>query len=269
MIGTDGVKSVTLKHLLGTDHPALSPKNHDGWIWIRRNFSVEEVNTINPDLMKSVPIFCGHGGMINCMPLHMGKSMSLAIVQAPKHKASDTETFTAEEVKVQEVPDAVEAVNFADWTKSARDVVELGCRDPITDWKLADHDPAPFYTKNRIVMAGDAAHATMPFAGQGAGQSLEDGIVLTALFEHVQELKDIEYAFAAYDAVRRPRSQKITELSREYGRIYAFMEPGIEDDLDKIRQRMYEGEMFASQIDIEQQNKDTTRRFKALKDELE
>lgn len=268
LIGCDGVKSATRKHLLGQGHPALAPKNYDGWTWIRRSVPAEEVNALNPKLLEGVPIFCGHGGMINCMPLHFGRVMHLAVVQAPIDRNAQSlknqetnENFTAEEVAVQDIADPVLAENFAEWSKDARDVVELGLRDPITDWKLADHDPAPFYNRDRIVMVGDAAHATMPFAGQGAGQSLEDGAVLTALFEHVQSLKDVKCAFAAYDAVRRPRSQKVSELSRSYGRIYAFMETGIGDDLDKIRQRMYEGEMYASGIDISGQNQDAVNQF--------
>jgi salicylate hydroxylase len=66
--------------------------------------------------------------------------------------------------------------------------------------------------------------------------------------EHVQ------HAFAAYDAMRRPRSQKIVELGSEYGDIYAFMHPEIVEDLYRIRAKMYEGEMHASRIDMDKQN---------------
>ena len=59
----------------------------------------------------------------------------------------------------------------------------------------------------------------------------------------------------AYDAVRKPRSQNVVELSREYGRVYAFMHPGAGDNLGRIRGMMYEGEVFASGIDIEEQNR--------------
>lgn len=262
LIGCDGVKSTTRRYLLGDGHPALEPKNHDGWVWIRRNVPAEEVRALNPSLLDGVPIFCGHKGMINCMPLHFGKTMSLAVVQAPSDASMQAQKqretandWKAEELGVQEVADPVLAENFKDWTKDARDVVELGVRDPITDWKLADHDHAPFYFKGNIAMAGDAAHAIMPFAGQGAGQSLEDGAVLSALFKEVKSKEDVPRVFAAYDAVRRSRSQKIVELSREYGRVYAFMHPEVSDDLDKIRMKMYQGEMYASGVDIEAQNK--------------
>src|SRR5262249_38772507 len=37
--------------------------------------------------------------------------------------------------------------------------------------------PAPWY-RGRVVLVGDAAHATSPHAGQGAAQAIEDAVVL-------------------------------------------------------------------------------------------
>ena len=38
--------------------------------------------------------------------------------------------------------------------------------------------PPPWY-RGRVVLIGDAAHATSPHCGQGAAQAIEDGFVLT------------------------------------------------------------------------------------------
>ena len=38
--------------------------------------------------------------------------------------------------------------------------------------------PAPWY-RGRVVLIGDAAHATTPHCGQGAAQAIEDAIVLS------------------------------------------------------------------------------------------
>ena len=40
--------------------------------------------------------------------------------------------------------------------------------------------PAPWY-KNRVVLIGDAVHATIPQLGQGAGLAIEDAVVLGEL----------------------------------------------------------------------------------------
>ncbi|MEV0406364.1 FAD-dependent monooxygenase [Actinoallomurus sp. NPDC050550] len=41
-------------------------------------------------------------------------------------------------------------------------------------------DPLPSYVQGRAALLGDAAHAMTPFLAQGAGQALEDAVVLAA-----------------------------------------------------------------------------------------
>ena len=43
---------------------------------------------------------------------------------------------------------------------------------------LYDRDPIPTWTKGRLSLLGDAAHPMLPHLGQGANQSIEDGIAL-------------------------------------------------------------------------------------------
>lgn len=106
-------------------------------------------------------------------------------------------------------------------------------------WALFDHHPAPTYFKNRIAILGDAAHASTPHQGAGAGQALEDALILSTLLadERVRSAADIPAALHVYDAIRRPRSQKVVSTSRAAGETYAFKGPA-GDDLDKIRDEL-------------------------------
>jgi salicylate hydroxylase len=261
LIGCDGVHSVTRKYLLGADHLAVGLKNHDGWRWVRRSVPAEEANKLNAKLLSYVPIFCGHGAYMNCLPTHFGKILNVSVVQVSKDKESGLES-DPDQNGVQENADHISIEDFAHWTKDARDIATLAFRDPSTEWKLADHDPAPFYSRGRICMVGDAAHATMPFNGQGAAQSIEDATLLTALFEHVTELEtQVEKALAVYDELRRPRSQKVAELSRQFGRMYAFAEEGVGDDLGKMRAVLGAGAKYTNDVDLEGLNKEAVRRF--------
>lgn len=67
---------------------------------------------------------------------------------------------------------------------------------------------------------GDAAHATTPFQGAGAGQAIEDVLVLSQLLGQVHCIHDIEPAFAVYDILRRPRTERIVQTSREAMKLY-------------------------------------------------
>jgi salicylate hydroxylase len=85
-------------------------------------------------------------------------------------------------------------------------------------WPGADLGPIPRWSNGRIVLAGDAAHATLPFLAQGAVMSLEDAVILAR--EVGRAGQGIETAFAAYEAQRKPRTTRIQEQSRKMCRIY-------------------------------------------------
>jgi salicylate hydroxylase len=98
-------------------------------------------------------------------------------------------------------------------------------------WALFDHKPAPTYHKGRMAILGDAAHASTPHQGAGAGQAIEDALILSSLLgDHaIQSASDIPAAFTAYDAIRRPRSQEVVRTSRAAGITYAFQGPAADD----------------------------------------
>ncbi len=64
--------------------------------------------------------------------------------------------------------------------------------------------------KGRIVLLGDAVHATTPHLGQGAGMAIEDSLVLA---EELSSADTIEEAFTAYRQRRFERCRYIVESS--------------------------------------------------------
>lgn len=87
-------------------------------------------------------------------------------------------------------------------------------------------------------MMGDAAHATTPFQGQGAGQAIEDSLVLETLLGRTKKADQLPNVFAAFDQVRRPRSQRIVVTSREAGQLMGMKQEGVGDDLNKMRKKL-------------------------------
>jgi 2-polyprenyl-6-methoxyphenol hydroxylase-like FAD-dependent oxidoreductase len=70
-------------------------------------------------------------------------------------------------------------------------------RDRITDSSLVIYRPleallmpAPWH-KGRVLLIGDAAHATTPHLGQGAAQAVEDGVVLGELLARDEPLPQL------------------------------------------------------------------------------
>lgn len=86
--------------------------------------------------------------------------------------------------------------------------------EQILHHDILDIKPLRQFTFGRIVLLGDAAHATTPNMGQGAGQAIEDAIVLGNAF---QQFDDVEKALDFYEEKRVTRTAKVIKLSRQIG----------------------------------------------------
>ncbi|KAK3113366.1 hypothetical protein LTR53_009409 [Teratosphaeriaceae sp. CCFEE 6253] len=250
MIGADGIHSATRRYILGPDHPATEPKNHDGWQIYRTLVTADFAREhINPKWTQTVPILLGPRGHINCIPLNKGTRLSAGVaVRGVKFGTTG------------EAPE-LDPELYKDYSEDAQRIVRLVARDTSASWTAADHDHAPTYLKGRVAMMGDAAHASMPFAGNGAAQALEDAAVLDYLFSKVEKAEQIEAAFTAYDATRRPRSQAVVDMARKFGRVYAYAEDGMHEDPVKMKQFFGGAAAFTNNADLQRQNDDAMALF--------
>ena len=104
---------------------------------------------------------------------------------------------------------------FADWAPWIRRTVDATPAD-----RLMRHDVyhlpggLPAYTSGRVVFVGDAAHAMLPTAGQGAATALEDGVCVGRMIAApVAADGDLAAALAAFDGARRPRCRQIARTA--------------------------------------------------------
>ncbi|MDX3109663.1 FAD-dependent monooxygenase [Nonomuraea angiospora] len=96
----------------------------------------------------------------------------------------------------------------------AQDPTEATPPEQVRHLDIHDLPDLPAYTSDRIALLGDAAHAMSPDRGQGAGQSLEDAVVLAAA---LADNASVPAALDAYDAQRRPRTQATARNARQAG----------------------------------------------------
>jgi 2-polyprenyl-6-methoxyphenol hydroxylase-like FAD-dependent oxidoreductase len=74
--------------------------------------------------------------------------------------------------------------------------------------------PPPWY-RGRVVIIGDAAHATSPHVGQGAAMAIEDAVVLA---EETAGGKPLDAALESFMERRFERAKLIWTISRQIGR---------------------------------------------------
>ncbi|QSE83285.1 FAD-dependent monooxygenase [Rhodococcus koreensis] len=84
----------------------------------------------------------------------------------------------------------------------------------IGSWSTYDLPTVPTWRNERMVIIGDAAHATSPSSGQGASMAIEDAVVLARC---LREYRDTAVALAAYETARRARVERIGAQGKRNG----------------------------------------------------
>ncbi|KAF8858107.1 putative salicylate hydroxylase [Acephala macrosclerotiorum] len=102
-------------------------------------------------------------------------------------------------------------------------------------WGFFDHPPSPTFFRGRVVLLGNAAHASTPHQGAGVGQGIEDALVLAELLQaRATQNLAFEKVFEVYDVVRRPKAQIVVVTSSEAGEMYDFQGPA-RDEVEAIK----------------------------------
>ncbi|GAA0232232.1 FAD-dependent monooxygenase [Saccharothrix mutabilis subsp. mutabilis] len=113
------------------------------------------------------------------------------------------------------------AVGAAEWLRRFREVfaddrvpvlpmlARTAPEDLVITGPLEDIRSVPRWSRGRMVLIGDAAHATSPSSGQGASLAFESAVELARC------LRDLPHpeAFAAYERLRRDRVERIIALA--------------------------------------------------------
>jgi 2-polyprenyl-6-methoxyphenol hydroxylase-like FAD-dependent oxidoreductase len=81
-------------------------------------------------------------------------------------------------------------------------------------WPTYDFPTVPRWHRDRMVIIGDAAHAASPASGQGASMAAEDAVTLARCLSGES---GPAAAFAAYEAMRRERVERIVALGKRNG----------------------------------------------------
>jgi salicylate hydroxylase len=105
---------------------------------------------------------------------------------------------------------------FKDFPEWMKDVFKQ--TDDLGLWQLRDIDPLTTWTKGKVILIGDAAHAMLPTQGQGASQALEDAEALGAFFdgwESSQATESVEEILEKVFRCRYERASLIQKYSRD------------------------------------------------------
>lgn len=163
VVGADGIHSAVRRSLFGPESPEFT-----GTVAYRAVVPTERV---------------AHLPNIDCFTKFWGKDRYTQIVTFPLTRGKETFVFATEgrenwSEESWTTPGRIEDLReaYADFHEDARALL-AACEEVLIS-ALYVRDPLDEWGSGRATLLGDAAHPMMPFMAQGAGQAIEDAVVL-------------------------------------------------------------------------------------------
>ncbi|MEO7393252.1 MAG: 3-hydroxybenzoate 6-monooxygenase [Ramlibacter sp.] len=200
LIGADGLWSRIRETVLGDGKPRIS-----GHIAYRAVLKRDEV----PGHLWSddVVLWGGEKTHLVHYPLRRGELFNLVAVFHSNKYDEGWNTFG----------DTAELTDrFAQAVPQVREL--LGKIETWKMWLLCDRAPVRNWSDRRVTLLGDAAHPMLQYLAQGAGQAIEDAVVLGEALQFTGD--DVPEAFRKYQEARYLRTGRVQLTARFYGDIY-------------------------------------------------
>ncbi|KAJ3542736.1 hypothetical protein NM208_g3935 [Fusarium decemcellulare] len=235
VIGCDGIKSKVREILVGKGHPSATCSYTYKYAYRGMIPMGEATEVLGEERALNATIWTGKGMHLLTYPVAHGTILNaLAYCSSSKDWPSETQ-LTLPATKRDFLED------FKGFRPLVIKLIEKARN--LDQWAIFDlgDNPVPTFAKGRMCIIGDAAHASTPHHGAGAGICIEDAAVLASLLAHekVQSSSDIKAVFAAFDKSRRARTQWVVQKSRRGGDLYQ-LRTELGNDFEKIAHELKE-----------------------------
>ena len=263
VIGADGVRGFVRAHVLGADHPAVNAKPAGLWdcralLPMAKAKELLGEQYFEEDRQYG---FIGDGGFFMHDVLDSGET-----VQCVFSIPTDASWGENEWTRKIERADLEKAVEHWTDTPLKKGVVEAMLQNPDLKAFVQHHHSvdAPTYAKGRVCIMGDAAHCATPWQGSGAGQAIEDAMVLETLLGDVKDASQLANALQAYSDVRIERTQRVIHSSIGTAQLMIGRGEGVGLDVDKVREAMPPRWGFIYGLDLAEHKNEALAKFRAM-----
>ncbi|BAU89191.1 FAD-binding monooxygenase [Methylorubrum populi] len=190
LVGSDGVHSTVRRGLFGNQALGAAMLARQSWRFMAPNPGIE-----------AWTLWAGAGALFLLIPVDRDEAYGWVSAGMDRDGSAD--------------PASIRGA-FAPFPRLVRDTLDAALSRPDAIY----HSPLeevriPAWTRDRIVLLGDAAHATAPVWAQGAALALEDALVLARL---LAERSDWTGVGAAYERLRRPRVEHVQQMTDRLSR---------------------------------------------------
>jgi len=228
IVGADGLWSSTRDAILG--HP--SPPAETGDLAYRATFSRRQLLELEDprvkDLCSSRTVTLWMGPDRHCVfyPLRDGAEFNLVLLR-PDNLPAGVRTVQGDLDEMR--------MTFEGWDDILLKLIS--CISSVLKWKLCHHSELESWTRNRVVLLGDACHPTLPYQAQGAAMAVEDGAVLGYLLGQLATKSStnstredqVSGVLELYEKLRKSRTT-INVLGAVTNRTYFHLKDGPEQE---------------------------------------
>jgi salicylate hydroxylase len=190
-VGADGVGSRSRTTVMGGP-----PAAYSGAVAWRTTVPMSALEKVLP--VDRVTLLMAPGYHAVCYPLPYRKQFNVALFAKVK-----------EDVAFGDDPPRAPKLPWALLRSPQFDAIMAAAEDTWGFWPISTVE-TDTWQSGGIGLIGDAAHAMLPFQAQGAAMALEDAAILAPL---LMTEPAAESAFARYEAIRRPRVERVRKLS--------------------------------------------------------
>ena len=223
LVGADGIHSSMRAHLFGAAKPRYA--GYTAW---------RGVASITPEGWNEqvTTETWGKGKRFGLVPLSQGRIYWYATLNAPEG-TPDPQTGRKERLLQL----------FSTCHATVPAVIEATDDDAILHNDIYDLAPLTHWSRGRVTLLGDAAHAMTPNLGQGAGQAIEDALALATCL--TREFS-VSSALQAYERQRLRRANAIARRSQRLGQVLQWERPLA----TRVRDTLFR--MTPSQVQVQQ-----------------
>ena len=211
LIGADGIWSAVRHHLLPDVQPRFS-----GLIAWRGTLDTTQLP--REYTSRRVQLWMGPHAHLVAYPISGARQINVvAVVPGQWNRPGWSEPGDGNEIK--------SAFVAAGWHAIPR--MLISAVDGWRKWALFTVPGGGQWADGAVALLGDAAHAMLPFAAQGAAMAIEDAAVLAKCIAERQNegAAALSAALQRYARLRRPRVVRVQRSARQAGRIYHLAGP--------------------------------------------
>jgi len=196
VIAADGLRSLLRQHLFGPTHFRYAGQT--SWRGIAEHRLDGEVGDVLVEMWGRPP-----GLRFGVVPVDEQRSYWFATQSAPAGGCDPSVAAALDSLRA----------DFAGFIPSVQMLFQHTQTLLRTD--IFDFAPLASWHRGRVVLIGDAAHATTPNLGQGANQAIESAFVLAQALAS----EKLPGALMTYELLRMPKAHWVTRQSWRYGQL--------------------------------------------------